>query len=205
VQTNNKNSVSSLLLLGGLLLLTDGVANGVAAEPAQCGAQVLLNDGAGRAEQPIAPGAETPISGAAQVAVTPDSGAPHPFAVWENGKGQFRKANVGAGGGYAAVPAGATRLYLLAAQGENAELSAFYAALSDDFRDEAKPSFLSGAEANAPTPGKRPRKRRAVGNDVQAYEDGSMRAVQRAVEASADPEPANAAEVLACAFDFAAR
>jgi hypothetical protein len=183
VRTNNKNHVSLGLLLGGLLLLADNAA----AEPGQCGAQVLLNDGA------------------THVSVTPDSGARQPLAVWENGKGQFRKASLGTGGGFAAVPTGATRLYLLAAQGENAELSAFYTALSEDFRDAAKPSFLAGAEADGAPSGKRPRKRRAVGNDIQAYEDGSMRSIQRAVEAPAEPEPAKAAEVLACAFDFAAQ
>jgi len=105
------------------------------------------------------------------------------------------------------VPPGAVRLYVLAALGENDELRAFDDALSEEFGDATKPSFLPGGEGQ-PTSVRRKRKPRGVDDDVKPHRPSSLPSSSRrteeptAVGLSAKPEGGTGAEVLACAFEF---
>jgi hypothetical protein len=170
--------------------VTGGAAQ-AGAEPAECRAKVLLTDPeANMRGVAIAPGVATAIGEAARVRVTPEPNAPRPLlAVWENRQGQFRRAGAGA----LPVPPGAVRLHVFAPQGENDEASVFYASLSEAFRDAPKPSFLAG---------KRRRKPRGVDDDVTAYQDGSLPAARRVADAPAESKPGQAAETVACVFEF---
>jgi hypothetical protein len=175
----NDKRIPTSLLVGGLLLLTGGLADG-RAEPASCGVRVALDSGA-------------KDQGGVKVSLTPEPDASRPpLAVWENDKGQFRRAGLAAAGDVIPAPRGAVRLYVLAPRGDNEELSAFYGALTEEFRDAPKPSFLPTAAAETAKPGQR--KRRAVGNDIQAYRTGS-------ISPAPGTGPLHGAEVVACGYD----
>lgn len=203
--TDSRNSLCVSLLLAGLTVLA-GASGTVQAEPGRCGAKVLLTDPAANLrDATVAPGAATAVGAAARVSVAPEAGAAKPpLVVWENGQGQFRKAVSGA----SPLPSGAVRLYVLAALGENDELRAFDEALSEEFGDAPKPSFMPGGGEGAPATGRRRRKPRGVDDDVKPHRPSSLPGSSRrtteppAGEAAAKPEAAANSEVLACAFEF---
>lgn len=185
------------------------VAEGEGGQPAGCQARVLLRDpeappvvgGAARlGALPLPPGARTAVGAGAAVAVAPGRGASRPaLAVWENGRGEFRRAGVAAGDGFAAVPAGAARLHLLFPQSETDPLAAFYGGLSEEFHSASRPALLTAAAQE-----ERARfwKRRGVGNGVGSHKDGTIKGPRRLPEAADGSLSPAEAETLACHFEI---
>ncbi len=132
--------------------------------------------------------------------------------VWEDSQGRFLKAAKSTDRQLQHIPAGAARLYLLAAQGENAELASFLAPLGGSFTSSPRPSFLpspappaqrsvSGDKRDdvaALQPGER-----AIGDNVKPVTAGTVRPKDKPKEGRRSIV-VNEAAVSVCQYEVAA-